>query len=110
MFLEFLQEGLTLAQSIGGGSPLDEPIRQVGTFQHEITHRASSDMPEELIPVVGIVMGCSIAIVAIICGMISSGQREKTRRDIAAYVAEGSISPEDGERMLRAASMDTKKS
>ena len=54
-------------------------------------------------------MGCSIAIIAIVCGTLASGQREKTRREIAAYVAEGTISPEDGERMLRAASMTPKK-
>lgn len=28
--------------------------------------------------------------------------REKSRREIAAYIAEGSISPEQGERLLRA--------
>jgi len=29
-------------------------------------------------------------------------QRERTRREIAAYVAEGTITPEDGERLIRA--------
>ncbi|MCR9217109.1 MAG: hypothetical protein NXI14_07900 [bacterium] len=62
-----------------------------------------------LVPVIAIIMGCSIAIIAIVCGTLASGQREKTRREIAAYVAEGTISPEDGERMLRAASMTPKK-
>ncbi|HRP62351.1 MAG TPA: hypothetical protein PK400_03580 [Phycisphaerales bacterium] len=29
--------------------------------------------------------------------------RERTRREIAAYIAEGSMRPEQGERLLRAA-------
>jgi len=29
-------------------------------------------------------------------------EREATRREVAAYVAEGSMTPEDGERLLRA--------
>lgn len=28
--------------------------------------------------------------------------RERTRREVAAYVAEGSMTPEQGERLLRA--------
>lgn len=28
--------------------------------------------------------------------------REKTKREIAAYIAEGSMSPEEGERIIRA--------
>ncbi|MBC7770993.1 MAG: hypothetical protein H7210_00725 [Pyrinomonadaceae bacterium] len=33
---------------------------------------------------------------------IRSVSREKTRREIAAYIAEGSLSPEQGERLMRA--------
>lgn len=32
----------------------------------------------------------------------TSASRERSRREIAAYVAEGSISPEQGERLIRA--------
>ncbi len=63
-----------------------------------------SENLENLIPIVAIVLGCTIAIVAILASMVSNGQREKTRREIAAYVAEGSISPDDAERMMKAAS------
>jgi len=58
---------------------------------------------ELLIPLFGIVFGCTVGIVAIIAGVLRSSHREKTRREIAAYVAEGSISAEDAERMIRAA-------
>jgi hypothetical protein len=32
--------------------------------------------------------------------------RERTRREIAAFIAEGSMSPEQGERLMRAGSKD----
>lgn len=51
-------------------------------------------------------MGGLIAIMGIIFGSIKSTaetkEREKTKREIAAYIAEGSMTPEDGERLLRA--------
>jgi hypothetical protein len=34
--------------------------------------------------------------------MVRSSAREKTRREIAAYIAEGSMTPEQGERLMRA--------
>ena len=51
-------------------------------------------------------VGGAIAIVAIISGSIKclaqSCARERTRREIAAYIAEGSMSPEQGERLMNA--------
>lgn len=48
----------------------------------------------------------TIAIVAIVFGIvggtIKSVAREKTRREIAAYIAEGSMTPEQGEKLMRA--------
>ena len=56
-----------------------------------------------------IVVG-AIAIVAIVFGaikhIISTGSREKSRREIAAYIAEGSMTPEQGERLLQAGKPD----
>lgn len=58
--------------------------------------------------IVRIVMvgGLTIAVLSIITGMIRSLYRERVRgrtaREIAAYVAEGSMTPEEGERLLRA--------
>ena len=37
-----------------------------------------------------------------ITGMYKTRQRERTKREIAAYVAEGSISPQDAERIIKA--------
>ncbi len=54
--------------------------------------------------IVSIVAGCGVAVVSIVCGMISSTAktraREQTRREIAAYVAEGSIQPDDAVAMM----------
>ena len=35
-------------------------------------------------------------------GVVKTTQREKTRRQIAAYIAEGSMTPEQGERLMAA--------
>lgn len=47
-----------------------------------------------------------IAVVAILAGMIKSvirtRAREQSRREIAAYIAEGSMTPEQGERLMKA--------
>ena len=34
--------------------------------------------------------------------IVTSGAREKSRREIAAYIVEGSLTPEQGERLLKA--------
>lgn len=58
--------------------------------------------------VVAIVFGVGgvVAIIAIFFGSITSSQnrkeREKTKRELAAYVAEGSMTPADAERILKA--------
>ncbi|MEE9130911.1 MAG: hypothetical protein V3T84_12905 [Phycisphaerales bacterium] len=62
-----------------------------------------------VIPLVAIVLGCGTGMVAIIATAITrtttSRHREQTRREIAAYVAEGTISPQDAVVMLNAGKM-----
>lgn len=62
----------------------------------------------ELIPIVAIGGGIGIAIISIIFGAIrralQTKYREQTRREIAAYVAEGSMSAEDGAKLIAAKS------
>ncbi len=47
-----------------------------------------------------------VGIVAIVFGtitsMLKSIARERTRREIAAYIAEGSMTPEQGEKLMKA--------
>lgn len=62
----------------------------------------------EVIPIVAISGGLFIAILWTISHFIKSIHRQskvaQVQREIAAYVAEGSITPQDGERMMKAAS------
>lgn len=50
----------------------------------------------------------TIAVVSIVFGavksMVTNSHREQTRREIAAYIAEGSMTPEQGERLMKAKS------
>lgn len=47
-----------------------------------------------------------VAMIGILCGTISSvfktRARERSRREIAAYIAEGSMTAEQGEKLMRA--------
>lgn len=56
------------------------------------------------------IIGGAIAIVAIVFSAIKhiavSSSRERSRREIAAYIAEGSMTPEQGERLLNAGKKD----
>ncbi|MCC6678779.1 MAG: hypothetical protein IT436_16730 [Phycisphaerales bacterium] len=54
---------------------------------------------------VPLVIGGSIVLVVLfktIAGVIRSVSRERTRREIAAFIAEGSMTPEQGERLMKA--------
>ena len=57
-----------------------------------------------LLPVVAIVAGVIVGSLAIACGMMHSvavkKARENTKRELAAYVAEGTIQPDDAVRIL----------
>ncbi|MGE3107622.1 MAG: hypothetical protein AB7G11_17840 [Phycisphaerales bacterium] len=59
--------------------------------------------PNQIIAVGG---AFAVAMLAIVCGTFSgvarNRQREQSRREIAAYVAEGSITPEDGAKLIAA--------
>lgn len=65
-----------------------------------------ADDLETAIPVIAIAGGLMIAALGIIAGTFKSVHRtkarEESRREIAAYVAEGSMSPDDAERILEA--------
>ena len=56
------------------------------------------------------IVGGLIAIVAIVFSIVGNTikavSREKTRREIAAYIAEGSMSPEQGEKLMKAGPKD----
>jgi len=42
-----------------------------------------------------------VIVIKSVTGMFSRFAHERTRREIAAYIAEGSMSPEQGERLMQ---------
>jgi hypothetical protein len=63
------------------------------------------DMPvEKLVIVLAIGGGCLVGLFGVLSWMITTTtdrkEFERSRREIAAFIAEGSISPEQGERLL----------
>ena len=54
-----------------------------------------------VVSLVGIILLASSLIKAV-TSVFTTSAREKSRREIAAYIAEGSITPEQGERLIRA--------
>lgn len=47
-----------------------------------------------------------IVLIQTISGILKTFARERTRREIAAFIAEGSMTPEQGERLLNAGKHD----
>jgi len=72
----------------------------------DISQSLAND-PGLLIPIIAIGGSFIAGVIAIIFGTImkisTHSEHEKSRREIAAYVAEGSMSPEDGAKLLSAA-------
>lgn len=60
----------------------------------------------EDIATIAVCGGLAIAIISIIMGTVKSTtrtkEREQSRREIAAYIAEGSMTPEDGRKLMDA--------
>tara|TARA_E500000318_G_scaffold17776_5_gene18272 strand:- start:23555 stop:23800 length:246 start_codon:yes stop_codon:yes gene_type:complete len=71
----------------------------------DILHNITSD-EDKFIPLIIFGTGTIIAVIAIVFSsikrMVVSSNVEKSRREIAAYIAEGSMTPDDGERLLSA--------
>lgn len=67
----------------------------------------------DMIPLVGITASSAMIIVFIACvtinSVLKSKHREESRREIAAYVAEGSISPADAAAILDAGNDEVRK-
>lgn len=72
-------------------------------------YATSSDMPlggEEILKIIAVGGGLILAALYIIFAstksMVKAKEREQTKRELAAYVAEGSMKPEDAERIMKA--------
>ncbi len=67
--------------------------------------------PADFIPYTALVLGFIIAIawlfLATIESIVKTRSRERSRREMAAYVAEGSLTPEQAEKILVAEPKDS---
>jgi hypothetical protein len=60
-----------------------------------------------LVPVVMGAVGVVAIVFCTLTAMVKGIARERTRREIAAYIAEGSMTPEQGERLMTAKSKES---
>lgn len=64
----------------------------------ELMHAAAQNWFWSVIGVIAVAGMCT----GMVTKIVSRASRERTRREIAAYIAEGSMTPEQGERLLAA--------
>jgi len=66
---------------------------------------ALASINDDAVALIAVGGGITIAIISIVSCAIKSTLKtracEQTKREVAAYIAEGTMSPEDGERILR---------
>ncbi len=73
-----------------------------------LTLANSMDNPtvDDILKIIAVSGGILIAVVAIIFStiakMVTGANAERTKREIAAYISEGSMTTEEGERILQA--------
>ena len=64
----------------------------------QIIHQVLNE--DVLIPVIFGAVGMLAIIFGTLTSMVKGVARERTRREIAAYIAEGSMTPEQGEKLM----------
>lgn len=73
----------------------------MGDVLHTLTANPDSFMFLMIFGALGTV-GLAAVVMATVAKVSSTRQREESRRQIAAYIADGSMAPEDGRRLLEA--------
>lgn len=76
-------------------------------YDQMCTMLGSLDINSENFPLivvfgVGGILGLTGIVFGSMCSISKERQRQMTKREVAAYLAEGSITPEDAERIIRA--------
>lgn len=61
---------------------------------------ALAEQPGLLIPIVSLALGIPLAAFGLYAWVATEREKERTRREVAAYVAEGSMTPEDAAKLL----------
>ncbi len=70
-------------------------------MNHDILLTLASDS-QEIVLVGGIVIALVAIVFSFVRAMVLGTARERSRREIAAYVAEGTMTAEEGERLIKA--------
>lgn len=63
---------------------------------------ALAEEPGIIVAILAVAGGIPLGAFGIYSGIAISRERERTRRELAAYVAEGSMTPDDAAKMLSA--------
>ena len=69
--------------------------------QNVLTQLMKEDTLVPLLIFSGVII---IVFLNVMAGVLKTFAKERSRREIAAFIAEGSMSPEQGERLMRAES------
>ncbi len=68
---------------------------------HEVLNLLENHMYIVVIAVISLAVLAN-SLIRAVTSILDTQAKERSRREIAAYIAEGSISPEQGERLVRA--------
>lgn len=69
---------------------------------HEVSFAERMLSEDIFFPTLMVAAGVLIVLICSISSMVRSMARERSRREIAAFIAEGSLTPEQGERLMQA--------
>lgn len=73
---------------------------------HLLAANMSDPTVDDIVKIIAVsaamLIGLAATIFGIVAGMVKHSATERTRREIAAYISEGSMTADEGERLLKA--------
>lgn len=71
-------------------------------MNHDMLLTLAAADEQEIVLIGGVVIALTAIVFSFVRSMVLGTAREQSRREIAAYVAEGSMTADEGERLIRA--------
>jgi hypothetical protein len=71
-------------------------------MNHDMLLTLAAADEEQIVLIGGVVIALTAIVFSFVRSMVLGTAREQSRREIAAYVAEGSMTADEGERLIRA--------
>ncbi len=71
-------------------------------MNHDLLLTLAAADEQEIVLIGGVVIALTAIVFSFVRSMVLGTAREQSRREIAAYVAEGSMTADEGERLIRA--------